>query len=194
MSKSYWKRDDLGVSEVYIALLENTWDVDLKMESVCFAAPYPVIDGSIKYLAVEFESFQLFCGDIVHFKGVKFVFLCARRSVNDYDATMCFLSQDAINAETFEKDKAPQTHNEGIYVEIKLSDFHMTSFSPLEHYEIEAFDFYYERLAALVLAMMKYDNEETPELCKLEKVEKPRSQQHAIVSPDGNNFIPNLPH
>ena len=184
MPGSYWEKNDLGVSEVYISLLESKWCVDLEFDGVRFAAPYPLFDGSNKYQAVDC-GYPLFCGDVVHLHGKRYIFLCAARAQND--AAMCFLIEDAIKADPFEC-KPPQTFDGTSYVEIKVSDFKGTSFTPVERYELNDYDLTYERLVTLVVQMMDYDSYQDPTDMK-ENVPQPEVQQElAISSPLGKQL------
>jgi hypothetical protein len=182
---SYWERNDLGVSEIYISLLENKWYVDLEIDGIRFAAPYAVMDGNYKYQAVD-VGYPLFCGDAVHLHGKKYIFLCAAKPQHENDATLCFLIEDAIKADAFEC-KPPQTFDRTSYLEIKVSDFKETSFTPVERYELNDYDLTYERLAKLLVEMMEYDCNlhQDPTHIK-ERVPEPEVQQErAISSPIG---------
>jgi hypothetical protein len=79
MKSSHWKTNSLGESEIYISLFEDVHSCDLEIDSIRFAAPYKTLGGSVKYQAVEFEDFPLFCGDVVSIYGGKYIFLCSRR-------------------------------------------------------------------------------------------------------------------
>ena len=128
--------------------------------------------GSVKYQAVEFEDFPLFCGDVVSIYGGKYIFLCSRRIEHENDALMYFLTQDAVTVDPFDNTKAPQNFDDGEYLAIKASDLDVTMMSvTVERYMLQEYDQYYENMAHLMILMMRYDSENitepVPEVQKL---------------------------